>query len=59
MVGQRVWTAHSRTTVLYGTIKEVRIHNGWKEYKIDWDNKGIADEWQKCCNVSTESLHFQ
>ena len=59
MIGQRVWTAHSRTFILYGTIKEVRMRNGWKEYKVDWDTKDIASEWQKCNNVSTKSLYFE
>ena len=59
MIGQRVWTAPSRTFILYGTIKEVRMNKGWKEYKIDWDRKGLAEEWQKCNNVSTKSLHFE
>jgi len=52
-IGTVVWKSYI-SYLLFGTVREVGIEDGWRMLRIEWDLPHAAfkvDEWQRAGNV--------
>ncbi len=52
-IGTVVWKSYI-SYLLFGTVREVKIEEGWRMLRIEWDlphSDFKVDEWQRAGNV--------
>ena len=55
-IGTVVWKSYL-TYLLFGTVREVEIEDGWRMLRIEWDLPHadfVVDDWQRANNVGIQ-----